>query len=131
MTFVFPANGKNSNSAVYRQALCAEISRFVFVVNERFFPYFSGIYLRIRLYGNKMKGKPAFDFCRITPGLISLLFIDRRPLHEERPNFASPLFIQSFLEQQRKMNILCDRCLFYIIAMTNDWKINIESVNEM
>ena len=30
MTFVFPANGKNSTSAVWR--LCAEMSMFVFVV---------------------------------------------------------------------------------------------------
>ena len=36
MTFIFPANGKNSTSAVCR----LEMNSFVFVVNVGFFPYF-------------------------------------------------------------------------------------------
>ena len=57
MTFIFPANSKNSTSAVCH--LYTKMSRFVFVVNVIFRLFSEGYILELDK-GNKTKGKLAF-----------------------------------------------------------------------
>ncbi len=52
MTFIFPANGKNSTSAVCLWRSYAEMSSFVFVLNVGFFSYlYEGLILNFRKLG--------------------------------------------------------------------------------